>query len=93
MSRLTKSVLQKLTFPKGIPGKSPSAAFDAGSSQRRPQVRNHLHPFVLAAPELYHSRHLTAEVTCSDARVDPRDYFGLKFGGKQPGYITELSSR
>ncbi|KAI8401530.1 hypothetical protein FOFC_18399 [Fusarium oxysporum] len=80
MSRLTKSVLQKLTFPKGIPGKSPSAAFDAGSSQRRPQVRNHLHPFVLAAPELYHSRHLTAEVTCSDARVDPRDYFGLKFG-------------
>ncbi|KAH7171576.1 carbonic anhydrase [Fusarium sp. MPI-SDFR-AT-0072] len=43
-------------------------------------VKNHLHPFVLAAPKLYHSRRLVAEVTCSDARVEPCDYFGLRFG-------------
>ncbi|KAH7232883.1 carbonic anhydrase [Fusarium tricinctum] len=57
-----------------------TAASVAGSGQHGARARNHLYPFVKSAPELHYSRILTAEVTCSDARVDPRDYFGLRFG-------------
>ncbi|KAH7129475.1 carbonic anhydrase [Dactylonectria estremocensis] len=67
------------TKANGITWRSPSAASATGNTQHA-AAGKHLHQLVTSAILLHCSRGLTAQVTCSDARVDPTEYFGLKVG-------------